>query len=430
MIDPRLFREAGPFAAARARLLRRGWGVPLAELLDALYELAERRRRAIAEADALKAESNAKSRDVGERKQRGEDAAALRAELGVLKGRVSAAETAAKGADEAFAVTLLEVPNLPADDVPDGDATANQVVRAAGAPAPPAPWRKPHWDVATTLGILDFVRATKLTGAGFPLYTGLGARLERALITYLLDLQAREHGYTEIAPPFVVNRATMTGTGQLPKFEDDLYRIDADDLFLIPTAEVPVTNLHRDEILAGTDLPRRYVCYTPCWRREAGAHGADTRGILRVHQFDKVELVWFTRPEDSDAALEALTAHAETALQRLGLAYRVVKLAAGDLGFANHRTYDLEAWAPGVGKWLEVSSCSSYADFQARRMDIRFRRNPGAKPEFVHTLNGSALGLARVLVAVIETYQQPDGSVRVPDVLVPLMGVERLGPGA
>jgi seryl-tRNA synthetase len=430
MIDPRCFREADAFAAARGRLLRRGWGAPLEALLDELYGLAERRRKAIAESDTLKAELNARSREVGERKKKGEDTTALVADLGTLKARVVAADGAAGEADAAFQARLLEVPNIPADDVPDGDATRNAVVRTWGEPAATAPWRRPHWDIGTSLGILDLERATKLTGSGFPLYVGLGARLERALITYLLDLQAREHGYTEISPPFVVNRETMTGTGQLPKFEDDLYRVNSDDLFLIPTAEVPVTNLHRGEILAEADLPRRYVSYTPCWRREAGAHGADTRGILRVHQFDKVEIVWFTRPEDSDAAHESLTQHAQTALQRLGLAYRVVKLAAGDTGFANHRTYDLEAWAPGVGKWLEVSSCSTYTDFQARRMDIRFRRQGGGKPEFVHTLNGSALGLARVLIAVLENGLQPDGSVKVPDVLVPLMGVERIGPAA
>jgi len=430
VIDPRLFRDEEAFAAARERLARRGWGAPLDTLLTELRDLAERRRRSIAEADTLKAELNARSREVGERKKRGEDAATLLADLGGLKARSGAAAAAAKAADEAFAARLLEVPNLPADDVTPGDAAANEVVRRWGEPVAQEAWRKPHWDVAKALGLLDFERSVKLTGSGFPLYTGMGARLERALVTYLLDLQAREHGYTEVSPPFVVNRATMTGTGQLPKFEDDLYRVDSDDLFLIPTAEVPVTNLHRDEILPAAELPKRYVAYTPCWRREAGAHGADTRGILRVHQFDKVEIVWFTTPESSDEAHRTLTHHAETALQRLGLAYRVLRLAAGDMGFANHRTYDLEAWAPGVGKWLEVSSCSTYGDFQARRMDIRFRREKGAKPEFVHTLNGSALGLARVLIAIIETYQQPDGSVRVPDVLVPLMGVDRLGPGA
>jgi seryl-tRNA synthetase len=426
MIDPRIFRDEAALAAARAALARRGANPVLDALLDELAALADRRRRAIAEGDALKADANAKSRQIGERKQQGRDASDLLADAGALSARAAAAQSAAAAADTEFLSRLLEVPNLPAADVPPGDASRNEIVRSWGEPLPSG-GRRPHWDVARTLGMLDFERSAKLAGAGFPLYTGLGARLERALITFLLDLQARDHGYTEISPPFLVNRATLTGTGQLPKFEDDLYRT-TDDLFLIPTAEVPVTNLHRDEILEADELPRRYVAYTPCWRREAGAHGADTRGILRVHQFDKVELVWFTRPDASLDAHEELTRHAELALQRLGLAYRVVRVAAGDMGFANHRQYDLEVWAPGVGKWLEVSSCSSYADFQARRMNIRWRAAKGAKPELVHTLNGSSLGLARTLIAVIETCQQPDGGVRVPDALVPLMGVDRIGP--
>ena len=393
--------------------------------LDELAALAERRRRAIAEGDALKARANASSKLIGARKAKGEDATDLLAEAGALSAQAAQAQATALAADAEFQARLLEVPNVPAADVPAGDATHNAVVRSHGEPLPSGS-PKPHWELGQALGILDFERSVKLAGSGFPLYTGLGARLERALITYLLDLQAREHGYVEVSPPFLVNRATMTGTGQLPKFEADLYRT-SDDLFLIPTAEVPVTNLHRDEILDEADLPLRYVAYTPCWRREAGAHGADTRGILRVHQFDKVELVWFTAPGHSLAAHEELTRHAETALQRLGLAYRVVRIAAGDMGFANHRQYDLEAWAPGVGKWLEVSSCSSYGDFQARRMNIRWRAK-GAKPEYLHTLNGSALGLARTLIALLETYQEPDGGIRVPAVLVPLMGVERIGP--
>jgi seryl-tRNA synthetase len=430
MIDPRVFRDADGYATVRERLARRGPDPALAALLARLFADAEQRRRAIAEGDALKAEQNAKSRQVGEKKKIGEDTSALLAELGDLSRRAEAAQAAAGALDAAFAEALLEVPNIPADDVPAGDASHNEIVRAWGEPAPAAPWRRPHWDVAKALGLLDFERGAKLSGAGFPLYIGLGARLERALITYLLNLQALEHGYIEVSPPFVVTRETMTGTGQLPKFEADLYRIDRDDLFLVPTAEVPVTNLHRGEILRAEELPRRYVAYTPCFRREAGAHGADTRGILRVHQFDKVELVWFTLPDAGLAAHEELTRHAETALQRLEIPYRVVRIAAGDMGFANHRQYDLEAWAPGVGKWLEVSSCSTYADFQARRMDIRFRRRQGAKPEFVHTLNGSALGLARTLIALIETHLEPDGGIRVPRVLVPYMGVERIGPGA
>jgi seryl-tRNA synthetase len=426
VIDPRAFRDEAALAAARAALARRGANPALDAPLTELAGLADRRRAAIAEGDALKAEANARSRLIGERKRKGEDAADLLAEAAVISEKAAVAQARAAEADAAFQLRLLEVPNLVAEDVPAGDASHNEIVRTWGSPREAA-GLKAHWDLATSLGLLDFARSVKLAGSGFPLYVGLGARLERALITFLLDLQAREHGYTEVSPPFVVNRATMTGTGQLPKFEDDLYRT-SDDLFLIPTAEVPVTNLHRDEIMDAADLPRRYVAYTPCWRREAGAAGADTRGILRVHQFDKVELVWFTRPEDSLAAHEQLTAHAELALQKLGLAYRVVRVAGGDMGFANHRQYDLEAWAPGVGKWLEVSSCSTYSDYQARRMNIRWRAAKGAKPEFVHTLNGSALGLARTLIAVIETYQQPDRSLLVPDALVPLMGTSRIGP--
>lgn len=426
MLDPRLFRDAEAFEAARAALARRGANPDRDVLLARLRDLAERRRAAITAAEAVKAELNAASMEVGRLKKAGADAGEAQSKARDLKGRVEELDAGAGDLEQQFEAALLEVPNLPASDVATGGVEANTVMRRQGTPLDTA-WRRPHWEVAADLGILDFERATKLAGSGFPLYMGLGARLERALITWLLDLQAREHAYTEVSPPFVVNRATMTGTGQLPKFEDDLYRT-SDDLFLIPTAEVPVTNLHRDEVLDAAELPIRYAAYTPCWRREAGAHGADTRGILRVHQFDKVEIVWFTLPEASDAAHEALTHHAETALQRLGLTYRVLKLAAGDMGFANYRTYDLEAWAPGVGKWLEVSSCSSYADFQARRMNIRFRRSKGAKPEFLHTLNGSALGIARVLVAIIETFQQEDGSIRVPEVLVPLMGTERIGP--
>jgi seryl-tRNA synthetase len=427
VLDPRLFRDADAFAATRDLLARRGAHPERELLLDRLRELAERRRGAITAAEKVMAELNSASAEVGRLKKQGGDTLGVQARARELSARAGELDAESRAIESEFQAALLEVPNVPARDVVAGDAGANQVVRSSGTPLP-TEWRRPHWEVAADLGLLDFERSVKLTGSGFPLYTGMGARLERALINYLLDLQAREHGYTEVSPPFLVNRAALTGTGQLPRFEDDLYRT-SDDLFLIPTAEVPVTNLHRDEILEAASLPRRYVSYTPCWRREAGAAGADTRGILRVHQFDKVEIVWFSLPEEADRAHEALTAHAETALQRLGLAYRVLKLAAGDMGFANHRTYDLEAWAPGVGKWLEVSSCSTYSDYQARRMNIRFRRARGGKPEFVNTLNGSALGLARVLVAIIETYQQRDGSLLVPEVLVPLAGAERIGPG-
>jgi len=428
MLDPRAFRDADAFAALRQRLTRRGGGPELIALLEGLRADAERRRAAVGEADALRAELNAKSRAVGEMKRKGEDASVLLAELGALSGRAEESAAAAKAAEDAFGDALRYVPNVPADDVPDGDASANAVVRTWGEPVPMEPWRKPHWDLGKTLGLLDLERGARLAGSGFPLYIGLGARLERALIQFMLDLHVTEHGYVEVSPPFLVTRETLTGTGQLPKFEDDLYRT-SDDLFLVPTAEVPVTNLHRGEILAADELPKRYVAYTPCFRREAGAHGADTRGLIRVHQFDKVEVVWLERPEVADASHEKLTAHAETVLRRLGLAYRVLKLAAGDLGFANRRTYDLEVWAPGVGKWLEVSSCSTYGDFQARRMETRFRPARGAKPEYVHTLNGSALALPRTLIALLETFQEPDGGVRLPAVLVPYVGVERLAPG-
>ena len=427
MIDPRVFRDADAYAAARQKLLRRDPG--LASMLEELRALAERRRKAIAEGDQLKAELNAGSRKIGELKKAGAGAAALMAEMASLSERARAASKEADAIDADFHAALLHVPNIPADDIPDGGEEAHEIVRTVGEVVATQPWHKPHWDTAAALGLLDLERGSKIAGSGFPLYTGLGARLERALISWLLDTAAREHGYVEIAPPLLVTRETITGTGQLPKFEDDLYHTQPDDLFLVPTAEVPVTNIHRGEILSAEQLPIRYCAYTPCFRREAGSAGNDTLGILRVHQFDKVELVWFTAPDESEAALATLTGHAEHALKKLGLAYRVLKLAAGDFSFAAHRTFDLEVWAPGVGRWLEVSSCSTFSDYQARRLDVRFRREKGSKPEFVHTLNGSQLGLARVLIALIENGQREDGSVAVPEVLWPYMGVERIGPG-
>jgi seryl-tRNA synthetase len=303
------------------------------------------------------------------------------------------------------------------------------VVRAWGDPRPSGPGTRPHWELGERLGILDLPRGAKVAGSGFPVLVGAGARLARALINFMIDLHTREHGYVEVEPPFVVKREAMQGTGQVPKFEDDAYRTTPDDLFLVPTAEVPLTNLHGDELLDAGRLPLGYVAYTPCFRREAGAAGKDTRGILRVHQFDKVELVRFVRPADSPAQHEALTAHAETVLQRLGLPYRVVLLAAGDVGFASAKTYDLEAWAPGVAQWLEVSSSSTFTDFQARRAGIRFRPAPGEKPQFIHTLNASGIALPRTIAALLETGQQPDGSVTLPAALVPYVGIDRLAPG-
>jgi seryl-tRNA synthetase len=427
VLDPRIFRDAEAFASLRAGLAAREAGPELDALLERLRDLAERRRLAIGEADALKAELNARSREVGDRKRRGADASDLLASLGQLSARSQAAGAAASEAEAAFTELLRYVPNVPAADVPAGDASHNAVVRTWGEPIEPQRWHRPHWELGKVLGLLDLERGSALAGSGFPLFVGPGARLERALITFMLELHTREHGYTEVSPPFLVSRETMTGTGQLPKFEEDLYRT-TDDLFLIPTAEVPVTNLHRGEVLRGEDLPKRYVAYTPCFRREAGAHGSETRGLTRVHQFDKVELVRLERADASAAAHEELTRHAEAVLQRLGLAYRVVKIAAGDMGFANHRQYDLEVWAPGARKWLEVSSCSTYRDFQARRMETRYRPAKGAKPDYVHTLNGSALALPRTMIALLEAGQGEDGSVRVPAALVPLLGVERLEP--
>ncbi|HXQ30160.1 MAG TPA: serine--tRNA ligase, partial [Gemmatimonadales bacterium] len=319
------------------------------------------------------------------------------------------------------------VPNPPLATVPEGDASHNEIVRAWGTPAPAG--GRPHWELGETLGILALDRGAMLAGGGFPVFVGAGARLVRALIAFMLDLHTREHGYVEVEPPFLVRREILEGTGQLPKFAADLYRTDPDDLFLIPTAEVPLTNLHRDEILDAARLPIAYTAYTPCFRREAGAAGKDTRGLLRVHQFDKVELVRLCRAAESPAEHARLTAQAEVVLQRLELPYRVVMLAAGDLGFASASTLDLEAWAPGVGQWLEVSSSSTCTDFQARRANIRCRVRAGEKPELVHTLNASGVALPRTIAALLETHQQADGSVVLPAALVPYVGQNRLVPG-
>jgi seryl-tRNA synthetase len=423
MIDLRLLRSAP--AEVRAALARRG-DPAVAALLDALQELDARRRTLTTALDALKAERNEAARVDAQRvKQQGaldpETVAARRA----LGDRIAAAEREVRDVETALEAKALFVPNLPLPEVPD----ANVVVRTWGTPAPQG--GKPHWEIGERLGILDLPRGAKLSGSGFPVLVGPGARLARGLVNFMLDLHTREHGYIEVEPPLLVRREIMTGTGQLPKFEDDAYRIESDDLFLVPTAEVPVTNLHRDEIVDGAVLPRGYVAYTPCFRREAGAAGKDTRGLLRVHQFDKVELVRFSRPADSAAEHEALTGHAEEVLRRLELPYRVVLLAANDFSFASAKTYDLEVWAPGVGQWLEVSSASTFTDYQARRAGIRYRAAKGDKPEFVHTLNASGVALPRTIAALLETRQAADGSVSVPPALVPYLGAERLAsPGA
>lgn len=427
MLDLKLIREDP--AAVRRRLEVRG-KPELLEQIDALLEHDERRRALIAQVDGMRARRNEVSPQVGRLKKEGRDADAepLMAEMRELGERMAEAERERAEVEGIVKDLLLGIPNLPEACVPPGGEESNVLVREWGDEPRFDFTARPHWEIGESLGILDLPRGTKVAGSGFPIYVGLGARLERALINLMVDVHAREHGYTEIQPPFVINAQSALGTGHLPRFGDDMYHITEDDLYLVPTAEVPVTNLYADEVLAPDALPRRFVAYTPCFRREAGSHGKDTRGILRVHQFDKVELMRFERPENALRSLEELTGHAEAVLQRLGLRYRVLLLAGQDLGFANAQTFDLEAWAPGVGRWLEVSSCSLYNDYQARRANIRYRPAIGTKPEFVYTLNGSGLGLARTLVALLETYQQADGGVRIPEALVPYMGVDRIEP--
>jgi seryl-tRNA synthetase len=414
---------------SRASLARRGDPGVLAQL-DRILELDRRRRELLTRTEALKAERNAASDEVARRKKNREPADELLGKLKASSEEVKALDAGLRAVDADLEAAVLLVPNFPLDTAPDGDATANRVVRSWGEPRRFDFEPRPHWELGASLGILDLAAGARMTGSGFPVYRGHGARIVRALATFMLDLHTREHGYEEIAPPYVVNRIAMTGTGQLPKFGDELYAIPADDLYLIPTAEVPLTNLHRDEILDAARLPLAYCAWTPCFRREAGAHGKDTRGLIRVHQFDKVELVRFVVPEQSDAEHERITRQAEIVLQRLGLPYRVVELATGDTGHASARTFDLEVWASGVGAWLEVSSASTFTDYQARRANIRYRPAPNAKPEFVHTLNASGVAFPRCLVALLENGQQADGSVRLPDVLVPYVGVERLAPPA
>ena len=427
MIDLRQLR-LNP-AAVRGALQRR-LDASLPPVLDRVLDADRRRRDVLGRVEALKADRNQASEEVARLKREKQPAEELMARLKSSAEDVKTLDAELRGIDAELEGLILGLPNLPLAGVPDGDASGNREIRRWGDIRTFPYMPQTHWDLGAKLGLFDLPRGAKVTGSGFPVFLGAGARLVRALGNFMLDLHTREHGYTEIATPYLVNRATMTGTGQLPKFEEELYRLPDDDLFLIPTSEVPVTNLHRDEILDVAALPVSYTALTPCFRREAGAHGKDTRGLIRVHQFDKVEMVRLTRPEDSPAELELITRHAETVLQRLNLPYRVIHLAAGDTGFASASTYDLEVWAPGVGTWLEVSSASTFTDFQARRANIRFRPGAGAKPEFVHTLNASGLAFPRTIIAILENYQDPDGSVRIPDALVPFMGVDRLRPRA
>jgi len=402
----------------------------------ALYDFRradEERRRVIAESDQLNAQRNASSREIGALIKGGkkEEAEARRAEANRLKERISELDQLRTQSESRMQDLLSTLPNIPHESVPVGaDESANEEVRRWGTPPKFDFEPKDHVDLGTALGILDLERATKIASARFAILNGAGARLERALINFMLDVQTREHGYLETLPPFIVNRAALFGTGQLPKFEADLFKLqDPRELYLIPTAEVPVTNYHREEILDASQLPLRWAAYTPCFRSEAGSYGRDTRGVIRQHQFEKVELVKYSLPENSYEELESLTRDAESILQKLGLHYRVVALSTGDLGFGSAKTYDIEVWLPSQNMFREISSCSNYEAFQARRAQIRFRRSGGAKPEFVHTLNGSGLAIGRTWIAVLENYQQEDGSVIIPEVLQPYVDLDKISRG-
>ncbi|MCJ7629969.1 MAG: serine--tRNA ligase [Gemmatimonadales bacterium] len=413
--------------SAKAALAKRGEHGHSAAV-DQILAVDQRRREAIAQVEELKARRNDVSKEIGELKRRGDDAEEPILKMRAVGARIGELDALVSGADQKVRELLLNLPNLPHPEVPPGGEEDNILVREWGEKASFSFQPRPHWELGESLGILDLPRGAKVSGSGFPVLRGKGARLQRGLIDYMLDLHTKEHGYEELRVPYMVTEETMMGTGQLPKFAEESYLSERDGLWLVPTAEVPVTNLYRDELLSGADLPMRFAAYSPCFRREAGAAGKDTRGLLRVHQFDKVELVRYETPQRSRLALEELTAEAERVLQRLGLAYRVVLLAAGDLGFSSAMTYDLEVWAPGVEKWLEVSSCSVFTDYQARRANLRFRPAPGEKPEFLHTLNGSALALPRLMVALLEVYQEEGGGVRLPEPLHSYVGFSRLDP--
>ena len=422
MLDIRRLRHETE--VVKQALAKRDTSLP--DLVDRVLELDVTRREALGVVNDLKAQRNEASKRVGELKRKGEDAGALILEMREVGVQIGELDETIRQADAEIEALLLGIPNTPFDEVPEGDESHNVLQSCHGSPATFDFEPRPHWELGEALGILDLARGSKVSGSGFPVLLAGGARLQRGLINFFLDVHVDEHAYTEVRVPYLVTSDAMTGTGQLPKFAEESYQTERDGLWLIPTAEVPVTNLHRDEVLAADDLPLRYTAYTPCFRREAGAAGKDTRGLLRVHQFDKVELVRYELPERSREALEELTREAEVLLERLGLHYRRILLATGDLGQSGALTYDLEVWAPGVAKWLEVSSCTTFTDYQARRANIRFRRAQSEKPEFVHTLNGSALALPRVMAALLETYQQADGSVTLPEVLHPYVGSVRL----
>jgi len=423
VLDARFVREH--VGAVEKGLRDRGVTLDLQEFLAA----DAARRRLLSEVEQLKHRRNTVSEEVGQRKRQGRDAGELITEMRELGDRIKKLDEEVRRCDERIETFLLGVPNLPHPSVPVGrDSSANVEVRRWGEPRRFDFPAKPHWEIGEALGLLDFERAARMSQARFAVLIGLGARLERALINFMLDLHTKVHGYTEVYPPLLVNAAAMTGTGQLPKFADELFKTADESLYMIPTAEVPVTNLHREETLPPGTLPLSYVAFTPCFRREAGSYGKDTRGLIRQHQFNKVELVKFAEADRSHEALEQMTRDAEAVLQRLGLPYRVVALCTGDLGFAAAKTYDIEVWLPSQGAYREISSISNCEAFQARRANIRYRPAPQAPVEYAHTLNGSGLAVGRTWLAILENYQEPDGSVRIPDALRPYMdGRERIG---
>lgn len=420
MLDIKRLRE--DFDNVKAAVERRGKGD---FGIDNVMVFDEKRRSILAEVEQMKNLQKIESKKIPQMKKNGEDTTALMEEMKELSDKIRVLDEQVSEAEANLKDALLNVPNTPHPTVPDGkDDQDNVELRKWGEPTSFDFEPKAHWDIGEDLDILDFERAAKLSGTRFTVYKGLGARLERSVINFMLNLHTEEHGFTEILPPFMVGRAAMTGTGQLPKFEDDMFYVPAKDHFLIPTAEVPVTNLRAGEILDGADLPIYYTAYTPCFRKEAGSAGRDTRGLIRQHQFNKVELVKFANPDNSYDELESLTHVAEEVLQILNIPYRVVKLSAGDLGFSSAMTYDIEVWMPSYGRYVEISSCSNFEDYQARRANIRFRREPKGKAEFVHTLNGSGLAVGRTVAAILENYQQADGSVKVPEALVKYMGTD------
>ncbi|MGA1796171.1 MAG: serine--tRNA ligase [bacterium] len=422
MLDKRFVREH--FDHVREKIAQRGIDVGL----DSFAQKDTERRELLQRSEELRHTKNVVSEQIGGMMKRKEDASGLIAHMKQVSEEIRTIEERLKGIDAAIEDLFLSIPNVPHESVPVGtDERENAVVKTRGTPAKFPFQPRPHWEIGDILGIIDFERAAKISGARFALLRGTGACLERALISFMLDLHIKEHGYTEVLPPLLVNADSMFGTGQLPKFEQDLFRTSDGAYYLIPTAEVPVTNIHRDEILEGSTLPRKYVSFTPCFRSEAGSYGKDTRGLIRQHQFDKVELVKFSRPEHSYDELESLLLNAEEVLKRLDIPYRVVSLCTGDLGFSAAKTYDIEVWVPSQGVYREISSCSNFEDFQARRAKIRFRDGSSGKTGLVHTLNGSGLAVGRTMVAVLENYQQENGEVVIPDALRPYMdGMERI----